>query len=54
MNAERSEHEKDDVGHEAIARGAREAGPSLACSYPGTPSSEILAELTKYKEICTD
>jgi indolepyruvate ferredoxin oxidoreductase alpha subunit len=40
--------------NEAIARGAWEAGLSLACSYPGTPSNEILAELAKYKEICTE
>jgi indolepyruvate ferredoxin oxidoreductase alpha subunit len=29
------------MGNEAIARGAVEAGISLACGYPGTPSSEI-------------
>jgi indolepyruvate ferredoxin oxidoreductase alpha subunit len=41
-------------GNEAIARGAWEAGLNLACAYPGTPSSEILAELAKYKEIYTE
>jgi indolepyruvate ferredoxin oxidoreductase alpha subunit len=41
-------------GNEAIARGAWEAGLNLACAYPGTPSSEILAELAKHREICTE
>ena len=41
-------------GNEAIARGGWEAGLDLACAYPGTPSSEILAELAKYKEIYTE
>jgi indolepyruvate ferredoxin oxidoreductase, alpha subunit len=41
-------------GNEAIARGAWEAGLNLACAYPGTPSSEILAEIAKYKEIYTE
>jgi indolepyruvate ferredoxin oxidoreductase alpha subunit len=38
-------------GNEAIARGAWEAGVTVAAAYPGTPSSEILAEIVKYKEI---
>ena len=38
-------------GNEAIARGAWEAGVTVACAYPGTPSSEILAEIAKYKEV---
>jgi len=41
-------------GNEAIARGAWEAGVSVGCAYPGTPSSEIMAELTKYKEVYTE
>ena len=41
-------------GNEAIARGAWEAGVTVACAYPGTPSSEILAELSKYEEIYTE
>ncbi|MBP1732322.1 MAG: thiamine pyrophosphate enzyme domain protein TPP-binding protein, partial [Deltaproteobacteria bacterium] len=41
-------------GNEAIARGAWEAGVKVACAYPGTPSSEILAELVQYKEIYTE
>ncbi len=38
-------------GNEAIARGAWEAGVTVAAAYPGTPSSEILAEIAAYKEI---
>jgi len=41
-------------GNEAIARGAWEAGVTVGCAYPGTPSSEITAELAKYKEIYTE
>ncbi|HEY3275394.1 MAG TPA: indolepyruvate ferredoxin oxidoreductase subunit alpha, partial [Syntrophorhabdaceae bacterium] len=41
-------------GNEAIARGAWEAGANAACAYPGTPSSEILAEVKNYKEIYTE
>jgi indolepyruvate ferredoxin oxidoreductase, alpha subunit len=38
-------------GNEAIARGAWEAGVTVAVAYPGTPSSEVIAEIAKYKEI---
>lgn len=38
-------------GNEAIARGAYEAGCLVACAYPGTPSTEILENVIKYKEI---
>ncbi len=38
-------------GNEAIARGAYEAGCLVACAYPGTPSTEILENAIKYKEI---
>jgi indolepyruvate ferredoxin oxidoreductase alpha subunit len=41
-------------GNEAIARGAWEAGVVVGCAYPGTPSSEIMAELSRYKEIYTE
>jgi indolepyruvate ferredoxin oxidoreductase, alpha subunit len=41
-------------GNEAIARGAWEAGVSVGCAYPGTPSSEILAELSRYPEVYTE
>ena len=39
------------TGDEAIARGAYEAGVHYAAAYPGTPSTEILENLAKYKEI---
>ncbi len=38
-------------GNEAIARGAYEAGVKLASAYPGTPSTEILENIIKYREI---
>ena len=38
-------------GNEAIARGAFEAGVDIAAAYPGTPSTEILDNIAKYKEI---
>ncbi len=39
-------------GNEAIARGAWEAGVTVAAAYPGTPSSEILKEVADtYPEI---
>jgi indolepyruvate ferredoxin oxidoreductase, alpha subunit len=41
-------------GNEAIARGAWEAGVTVGCAYPGTPSSEIMAELSKYPEVYTE
>lgn len=36
------------TGNEAIARGAWEAGVTLASAYPGTPSTEILEALATY------
>ena len=39
-------------GNEAIARGAFEAGVTLAAGYPGTPSTEILENIAeKYKDV---
>lgn len=38
-------------GNEAIARGAYEAGIHFATAYPGTPSTEILENISNYKEI---
>jgi indolepyruvate ferredoxin oxidoreductase, alpha subunit len=35
------------MGNEAIARGALEAGISVAAGYPGTPSSEIIENLSR-------
>jgi len=40
-------------GDEALARGAFEAGVKVACAYPGTPSTEILENLSLYAEIDT-
>jgi len=36
-------------GNEAIARGAYEAGVTVATGYPGTPSTEILEALSQFK-----
>lgn len=41
-------------GNEAIARGAYEAGCTVAAAYPGTPSTEILENIAKYKEIYSE
>ena len=38
-------------GNAAIARGALEAGVHYATGYPGTPSTEILENISKYREI---
>jgi indolepyruvate ferredoxin oxidoreductase alpha subunit len=38
-------------GNEAVARGAWEAGCKVATAYPGTPSTEIIENITKYREI---
>ncbi|MCI0499505.1 MAG: thiamine pyrophosphate-dependent enzyme [Planctomycetales bacterium] len=38
-------------GNEALARGAWETGLSVACAYPGTPSTEILEALSLYPEL---
>lgn len=35
------------MGNEAIARGALEAGVSVAAAYPGNPSSEIIGSLAE-------
>ena len=39
------------TGNEAIARGAYEAGVTVGTAYPGTPSTEILETLARYKGI---
>ena len=39
------------LGNEAIARGAYEAGVTVAVAYPGTPSTEITENIAKYDEI---
>lgn len=38
------------TGNEAIARGFYEAGGVVASAYPGTPSTEILENISRYKE----
>lgn len=38
-------------GNEAIARAVWEAGAAVAAAYPGTPSTEILENLTHYPDI---
>jgi len=38
-------------GNEAIARGAWEAGVEIAAAYPGTPSTEILEELSRFPHV---
>lgn len=39
------------IGNAAIARGAYEAGATVAAAYPGTPSTEITEFISKYPEI---
>ncbi len=38
-------------GNEAVARGAWEAGVHVAAAYPGTPSTEILEELSRFPHV---
>ena len=38
------------MGNQAIALGALKAGVNLCAGYPGTPSSEIIEFISKYKE----
>ena len=42
------------TGDEAVARGVYEAGAVFAAAYPGTPSTEILENLARYKEIYSE
>ncbi|MCT4507319.1 MAG: indolepyruvate ferredoxin oxidoreductase subunit alpha [Tepidibacter sp.] len=42
------------TGNEAIARGFYEAGGSIACAYPGTPSTEVLENVALYKDIYSE
>jgi len=41
-------------GNEAIALGAFEAGVKVASGYPGTPSTEILENLSQYEGVYTE
>lgn len=42
------------LGNEAIARGAYEAGVTVASAYPGTPSTEITEKIAEYDEIYSE
>ena len=42
------------LGNAAAARGLYEAGVSVVSSYPGTPSTEITEELSKYAEVYSE
>src|SRR5690554_1199721 len=42
------------LGNEAVARGAYEAGVTIASSYPGTPSTEITENIARYDEIYSE
>jgi indolepyruvate ferredoxin oxidoreductase alpha subunit len=39
------------TGNEAVARGAYEAGVTVASAYPGTPSTEIMENFSKYEGV---
>jgi indolepyruvate ferredoxin oxidoreductase, alpha subunit len=41
-------------GNEAVARGVYEAGVAVAAAYPGTPSTEILENVSRYKEVYSE
>lgn len=49
-----TQHETSEVrflmGNEAIGRGIVEAGCAVAAAYPGTPSSEVLESLVRWKK----
>jgi len=42
------------TGDEAVARGAWEAGATVATSYPGTPATEINEHMAQFKEVDTE
>ena len=42
------------LGNEAVARGAYEAGVTVATAYPGTPSTEITENIAKFDEIYSE
>lgn len=42
------------TGNEAVALGAYEAGVTVASAYPGTPSTEILENISMHKEIYSE
>ena len=42
------------LGNEALAQGLYESGVRVACSYPGTPSTEITEYVSQYDEIYSE
>jgi len=42
------------TGNEAVARGVYEAAVRFASAYPGTPSTEILQNISTYKEVIAE
>lgn len=42
------------LGNAAVARGAYEAGVTVATAYPGTPSTEVTESIAKYNEIYSE
>lgn len=42
------------LGDFAVARGAYEAGVKVATAYPGTPSTEITEEISRYEEVYSE
>ncbi|MFW6386795.1 MAG: indolepyruvate ferredoxin oxidoreductase subunit alpha [Bacillota bacterium] len=42
------------LGNEAVARGAYEAGVTVASAYPGTPSTEVTEYIAEYDEIYSE
>jgi len=54
MLSRRQDLKKLLTGNEAIARGAYEAGVHYAAAYPGTPSTEILENISLYEEITAE
>ncbi len=42
------------IGNAAVARGAWEAGATVATAYPGTPSTEITEHIAHYEEIYSE
>lgn len=42
------------LGNEAVARGAYEAGVTVAAAYPGTPSTEITEYIANYDDIYSE
>jgi indolepyruvate ferredoxin oxidoreductase alpha subunit len=42
------------TGNESIARGAYEAGVHFAAAYPGTPSTEIMENISQYEVITSE